>query len=96
MGGEWEGRTKSHRRREHAALTGKQRGQVTRKLDHSGRLRLRLSAGIMLVAMHATFAVAGRSISVNRCAAVDARFHRVRVHVVAASVGGAPRNLLAT
>lgn len=50
----------------------------------------------MLVAMHATFAVAGRSISVNRCAAVDARFHRVRVHVVAASVGGAPRNLLAT
>lgn len=46
-------------------MTGKQRGQVTEgswASSGGGRLRLRLSAGIMLVwRMHATFAVGGRT-----------------------------------
>lgn len=85
-----------------SALSGKQRERTGNRGSwaSSGRLRLRLSAGIMLVRrMHATFAVGADcyavSACINRCAPrpVDARwFHRV----VARSVGGAPRDLLAT
>lgn len=81
---------------DNVSATGKQRGQVTRKLGHSGRLRLRLSGGIMLVAVHATFAVAGPSISAKPGGGRGHAVSPCACRVVAASVGGAPRNLPAT